>query len=281
MRQVHEEQGSTAVDYTDGILTLESSGSMDGLGLIQNVRNYGGSVATASIVSSETPVQTGGDGDGTTMLEGISNSESSGLTQIAHDQVLSYPDKNNVTTGQQVGVPRIQMNGIYAPRQESIPGWGTPRDLYDVTIGLTPIGGAATGISDAYQDYENGTFSAGSVGNVLSELLPGPNLLKMAPNTDVANKADLLRQGKDVHVKDIKEAREILHSMPELRPGPGNAMPGLRDRRNTYRGDLINTKDPTSPKIHDRGKHANQPHFNIDIRDKNNVRQKPAIFIDD
>jgi hypothetical protein len=97
----------------------------------------------------------------------------------------------------------------------------------------------------------------------------------------VTNKADLLRQGKDVHVKDVKEAREKLHSMPELRPGPGNVMPGLRDRRNTYRGDLINTTDPTSPKIHDRGKHANQPHFNIDIRDKNNVRQKPAIFIDD
>jgi RHS repeat-associated protein len=100
-------------------------------------------------------------------------------------------------------------------------------------------------------------------------------------SSSVANKADLLRQGKDVHVKDVKEAREILHSMPELRPGPGNVMPGLRDRRNTYRGDLINTTDPTSPKIHDRGKHANQPHFNIDIRDKNNVRQKPAIFIDD
>ncbi|MEW5251571.1 toxin TcdB middle/N-terminal domain-containing protein [Microbulbifer sp. 2201CG32-9] len=95
------------------------------------------------------------------------------------------------------------------------------------------------------------------------------------------SKADLLRQGKDVNVKDVKEARQILDSMPELRPGPGNVSPGFRDRRNSYRGDLINIKDPTSSKIHDRGKHANQPHFNIDIRDKDGVRQKPAIFIDD
>jgi hypothetical protein len=84
-----------------------------------------------------------------------------------------------------------------------------------------------------------------------------------------------------VHVKDVKEARAILDSMPELSPGPGNIMPGLRDRRNTYRGDLINKQDPESSKIHDRGKHSNQPHFNIDIRDENGVRHKPAIFIDD
>ncbi len=95
------------------------------------------------------------------------------------------------------------------------------------------------------------------------------------------SKADLLRQGKDVRAKDVAEAREILDSMPELRPGPGNVSPGMRDRRNSFRGDLINTKDPTSSKIHDRGKHADQPHFNIDIRDKNGVRHKPAIFIDD
>jgi hypothetical protein len=99
--------------------------------------------------------------------------------------------------------------------------------------------------------------------------------------TPVTKKADLLRQGKDVHVKDVNEAREILRCMPELQPGPGNVMPGLRDRRNTYRGDLINKTDPSSPKIHDRGKHANQPHYNIDIRDQYNVRHRPAIFIDD
>ncbi|MBR9729634.1 hypothetical protein G3R48_16825, partial [Shewanella intestini] len=99
--------------------------------------------------------------------------------------------------------------------------------------------------------------------------------------TKGTSKADQLRQGKDVRAKDVKEAREILDSMPELRPGPGNVSPGMRDRRNTFRGDLINTKDPTSSKIHDRGKHSDQPHFNVDIRDSNGVRHKPAIFIDD
>ena len=95
------------------------------------------------------------------------------------------------------------------------------------------------------------------------------------------NNIERLRKGLDVYVKDVKEARRILDNMPELRAGSGNLMPGLRDRRNTYRGDLINILDPTNSKIHDRGRHANQPHFNIDIRDENGVRHKPAIFIDE
>lgn len=91
---------------------------------------------------------------------------------------------------------------------------------------------------------------------------------------------DSLRSGKDVRVESVTEARNILDNMPELKPGPGNLMPGLRDRSNTYRGDLINKSDPTSSAIHPAGKHANQPHFNVDIKDSDGVRQKPAIFID-
>ena len=90
-----------------------------------------------------------------------------------------------------------------------------------------------------------------------------------------------LRQGIDVRVNSVEDAREILDNMPELRPGPGgNIMPGLRDRKNTYRGDLINKQDPLSPNIHPRGKHKNQPHYNIELIDKSGKRQKPAIFID-
>ena len=100
-------------------------------------------------------------------------------------------------------------------------------------------------------------------------------------NNKATKKAEQLRNGKDVRVNDVKEAREILDSMTELRPGPGNVTPGMRDRRNSYRGDLINTKDPTSPRIHDKGKHADQPHYNLDIRDENGVRHKPAIIIDE
>jgi hypothetical protein len=101
-------------------------------------------------------------------------------SQTALDLGVSHPGKNNQAAGQQVGVPRIQMSGIFAPRQESIPGWGTPRDLYDVTIGFTPLGGTAAGVVDAYQDFQNGTFSAGSVGSIFTEFLPGPNLLNRA-----------------------------------------------------------------------------------------------------
>ncbi|WP_185236101.1 hypothetical protein [Teredinibacter franksiae] len=55
----------------------------------------------------------------------------------------------------------------------------------------------------------------------------------------------------------------------------------MRDPANTYRGDLINTKDPTSSNIHEKGRHANQPHYNINLRDADGKRQTPAIFIDE
>ncbi len=61
--------------------------------------------------------------------------------------------------------------------------------------------------------------------------------------------ADILREEKDIRVKSVEEARRILESMPELRPGPGNRMPGLRGGRNTYRGDLINLKIQPAQKI--------------------------------
>ena len=90
-----------------------------------------------------------------------------------------------------------------------------------------------------------------------------------------------LRAGKNVIARDVKEARQILDSMPELRPGPNNITPGMRDRPNTYRGDLININDPTSTFIHDKGRHATQPHYNINLIDESGVRQTPVIFIND
>jgi hypothetical protein len=153
--------------------------------------------------------------------------------------------------------------------------------------GLTDIVGDITGASAiidggiAATQGDLGGLEQAAVSAVAGKARASAKLVSKFREPKGTSKADLLRQGKDVHVKDVKEAREILDSMLELRPGPGNVSPGFRDRRNTFRGDLINTKDPTSSKIHDRGKHANQPHFNIDIRDKNGVRHKPAIFIDD
>jgi len=155
------------------------------------------------------------------------------------------------------------------------------REFIQANIDLIPGSGIVQSI------YNNEPISPT---DVLLDVAPGGKVAKSSKKlirksdggvTKGTSKADQLRQGKDVRAKDVKEAREILDSMPELRPGPGNVSPGMRDRRNTFRGDLINTKDPTSSKIHDRGKHSDQPHFNVDIRDSNGVRHKPAIFIDD
>ena len=134
-------------------------------------------------------------------------------------------------------------------------------------------------IEEAASNIKEGDLSGAAdsvVGIVAKKVKAVKNL------TDKAEQlVEKLRQGFDVRVGSVEEARELLDKMPELKPGPGNLMPGLRDRRNTYRGDLINKEDPLSPQIHPAGKHKDQPHYNLDIRDENGVRQKPAIFIDD
>ncbi|WP_317633847.1 hemagglutinin repeat-containing protein [Kosakonia sp. ML.JS2a] len=104
-------------------------------------------------------------------------------------------------------------------------------------------------------------------------------------SSNLQDKADALTRGEDIRVGSVEEARAILDLIPTLRPGPGgDLMPGMLDRGNTYRGDLINVNDPTSPNIHDQGKHSEQPHYNVDIRsvDTNGkeIKKKPAIFID-
>ena len=65
--------------------------------------------------------------------------------------------------------------------------------------------------------------------------------------------------------------------MPELRPaGLGGKMPnpdrklsdGFSDPRGTYRGDLINTRDPRSSAVHPNDSndlHRDYPHYNITL----------------
>ena len=99
-----------------------------------------------------------------------------------------------------------------------------------------------------------------------------------------------LRKGKDVYVKNIKEARMLLHNMPELRPhvdkfpaNSGELFYGTifsdvwKQPRGTYRGDLINTKNPTSNVVHTSGNriHDTNPHYNI----LNHDGRKSAIII--
>ena len=88
----------------------------------------------------------------------------------------------------------------------------------------------------------------------------------------------------------IEEARELLHNMPELRShtdkypaNSGALLSGTefsdlwKQPRGTYRGDLINTKDPTSSVIHISGNktHDTNPHYNI----LNHNGKKSAIII--
>ena len=79
-----------------------------------------------------------------------------------------------------------------------------------------------------------------------------------------------LRNGTDVSVSTVNEARELLHNMPEVSPHPlGRMDPTFPDQKGTYRGDLINIFDAAADYIHDpdlvqkNPKHSIYPHYNI------------------
>jgi len=113
----------------------------------------------------------------------------------------------------------------------------------------------------------------------------------------------LRRGGANVEVKTMKEARELLDNMPELRPHtfdrrlpvpglddagpslrgldwnkPGHSNPYWRQPNGTYRGDLVNKAAPGSP-IHPDlpggHPHRTNPHYNI----RNHDGSKSAIII--
>nr|WP_242413304.1 RHS repeat-associated core domain-containing protein [Salmonella enterica] len=87
-----------------------------------------------------------------------------------------------------------------------------------------------------------------------------------------------LRNGKDVTVRSIDEARALLDKMPDLRPHVDNfpARSGelyigtkfsdvWKQPAGTYRGDLYNVKNPLSNVVHNSKNplHDNNPHYNI------------------
>lgn len=205
--------------------------------------------------------------------------------------------KEQKTKGQNVGSTSQYSNnvgGFFSAVGDAFSAYGAEIITGDVP-GAGPGGlkGATEdpllgGLADFYGAGEvANTITNVTNGNVSGALQSGVMIFagKIKAVKKVAAKIEeqvtALRQGIDVRVNSVGEAREILDNMTELRPGPGgNIMPGLRDRKNTYRGDLINKQDPLSPNIHPRGKHKNQPHYNIELIDKNGKRQKPAIFID-
>jgi len=77
-----------------------------------------------------------------------------------------------------------------------------------------------------------------------------------------------LRDGEDVYVRDVAEARKLLEHLPELRPFTSSRyLPGAPSPRGTYRGDLINTRNPTAQTVHPPGSalpaHVENPHYNL------------------
>jgi RHS repeat-associated protein len=88
-----------------------------------------------------------------------------------------------------------------------------------------------------------------------------------------------LRSGKEVVVRSVSEARRLLeHS--NLKPYTSqDHLPGSPAPRGTYRGDLLNTRDPTAPYVHAPGtappSHALGPHYNLYFENG----EKAAIII--
>ncbi|ENZ4449486.1 RHS repeat-associated core domain-containing protein, partial [Escherichia albertii] len=87
-----------------------------------------------------------------------------------------------------------------------------------------------------------------------------------------------LRNGKDVTVRSVDEARALLDYMPDLRPHvdsfparSGELYSGTKfsdvwkQPAGTYRGDLYNVKNPLSDVVHNSKNplHDNNPHYNI------------------
>ncbi len=78
---------------------------------------------------------------------------------------------------------------------------------------------------------------------------------------------DRLRLGEDVIVRNVAEGRMLLENSG-LKPYTSQRyLPAAPAPRGTYRGDLLNTADPTAPYVHPPGtappQHALGPHFNL------------------
>ena len=109
-------------------------------------------------------------------------------------------------------------------------------------------------------------------------------------NDNLTNKQkrliEQLRNGNEIEVDSYKEARILLRNMLELSPATnvekmpnptGRMADGFADPKGTYRGDLINIKDPLNvihPDIANE-KHKRYPHYNIKLPNGN----KAAIII--
>ena len=79
----------------------------------------------------------------------------------------------------------------------------------------------------------------------------------------------VLRKGEDVVVRSVDEARRLVENSG-LQPFTSERFPpGTPAPPGTYRGDLLNTSDPTAPYVHAPEKtrnhpaHSSNPHYNL------------------
>jgi RHS repeat-associated protein len=89
-----------------------------------------------------------------------------------------------------------------------------------------------------------------------------------------------LRNGQTIYVRNVAEARQLLEHLPELKPYSSQShLPAAPAPRGTYRGDLLNTRNPGAPFVHEPGtappSHAENPHYNLFFQNG----KKPAIII--
>jgi hypothetical protein len=196
---------------------------------------------------------------------------------------------------------RLDPLGLIAGQNSYIYVNDDPINLYDPTGEIVPA--VAAGIQYARCVATCGLINvlAKKVGGLTCDLLSEENCwlsclnplewfkldkLNRILSRKMRDRIEELREGGEVIVESIEEARALLENMPELRPATqerlvpnpyGGMANGFKDPKGTYRGDLINKSDPKGP-VHpdvDNKVHGENPHYNIKLPDGD----KSAIII--
>ena len=125
-------------------------------------------------------------------------------------------------------------------------------------------------------------FYVGETGVLVHNSYAFEDFPDQPPSANVREAIGKLRDGQDISVETVEDARILLDRMPDLEPHTfenrmpvppeeaGHSNPFWRQQDGTYRGDLINVEDPTGP-IHpdlpEGHPHRDTPHYNIRFND--------------
>lgn len=225
--------------------------------------------------------------DGFKKIEDIEAGDVVWARDVASGEIV----KAKVTSASERGVStvveiRLSNNSIQATEEH--PFWVVGRGW--VKVGQLEIGDQLLGINgDTYSISDlKSSKKEQTVYNIevaeFHNYFAGLSSILVHNGCGPGAKVRKLREGGEVHVRTVKEARALLDKMPELKPATANRripttkLSEGKDPRGTYRGDLINKKDPTGP-VHpqvNNPAHRDNPHYNITLPDGN----KAAIIID-